>query len=58
MRNVTKYCTARKVGQFDLNGNLIKIYNTVRECRKDFGNVSRVLSGKCKQCKNYIFKYI
>ncbi len=58
MGNVTKYCAARKVGQFDLNGNLVKIYNTVRECRKDFGNVSRVLSGKCKQCKNYTFKYI
>ena len=37
---------------------LIKIYDSVRECRKDFGNVSRVLSGKATNCKGYNFKYI
>ena len=37
---------------------LIKIYDSVRECRKDFGNVSRVLSGKATNCTGYNFKYI
>lgn len=55
---VIKYNSAKKIAQCDLKGNIIKIYDTVRECRKDFGNVSRVLSGKCSQCKGYTFKYV
>lgn len=47
----------KPVYQYDLNGNLIKVWNSVRDCRKEFGNVSRVLSGKAKQCKGYTFKY-
>lgn len=47
-----------KVGQFDDKGNLIKIFDSVRECRKEFGNVSRVLSGKVSHCKGYVFKYV
>lgn len=58
MQNKIKYDSAKKVGQFDLNGNLIKVFDTVRECRKEFGNVSRVLSGKATKCKGYTFKYI
>ena len=30
----------RKVGQFTLDGKLVKTYNTVRECRKEFESVS------------------
>ena len=48
----------KKVGQYTPSGELIKIYDSVRECRKDFGNVSRVLSGKATNCKGYNFKYI
>ena len=54
----TKYNSEKKIGQFDLNGNLIAVFNTVRECRKQFGNVSRVLSGKAQHCKGYTFKYV
>lgn len=49
---------SKKVGQYTLDGKLVKIYNTVRECRKDFGNVSRVLKGLVNTCKGYTFKYI
>lgn len=49
---------ARKVGQYDLNGKLIKIYNTVSECTKDFSGCRHVLSGKRKTSGGYIFKYI
>lgn len=48
----------RKVGQYTLDGKLIKIFNTVRECRKEFPNVSKVLSGRAKHCHGYTFKYI
>lgn len=48
----------KKIGQYDKEGNLIKIYNTVRECRKDFGNVSKVLKGLVAHCKGYTFKYV
>ena len=49
---------ARKVGQFTTDGKLVKVYDTVRECRKDFGNVSKVLKGQVKTCKGYTFKYV
>lgn len=48
----------RKVGQYTLDGKLVKIYNTVREARKDFSNVNKVLKGTASQCKGYTFKYI
>ena len=37
--------TGKKVGRYTLEGELINVYNTVRECRKDFANVSKVLKG-------------
>jgi len=48
----------RKVGQYDLSGNLLKIYDTVTECRKDFSGCRHVLSGRNKTSGGYIFKYI
>lgn len=58
MNSVVKFNCKKRVGQYDKNGNLIKTFETVRECRKEFGNVSRVLSGKANQCKGFTFKYI
>lgn len=58
MPNRNIYINKKKIGQYTLSGDLVKIYDSVRECRKEFGNVSRVLSGKCNQCKGYTFKYI
>lgn len=48
----------KKIGQYTQEGELVKIYDTVRECRKDFGNVSKVLRGTVSHCKNFMFKYI
>jgi hypothetical protein len=53
-----QYNKPRKVAQIDAKGNIVKIYNTVRECKKDFCGCPHVLSGKRKQCKGYTFKYI
>lgn len=48
----------KKVGQYDLDGNLVKIWDSVRDCRKEFGNVSKVLRGYDTKTKGYTFKYI
>lgn len=50
--------SARKVGQYDLNGNLIKIFDTVSKCTKEFPGCRNVLHGNQKTSKGYIFKYI
>lgn len=49
---------ARKVGQYTIDGNLVKIYNTVTECTKDFSGCRHVLHGDRKTSGGYIFKYI
>lgn len=49
---------ARKVGQYDLQGNLIKIFNTVTECTKEFSGCRHVLQGRNKTSGGFIFKYI
>lgn len=49
---------SRKVGQYDLNGNLIQVYNTVTECTKYFSGCRHVLRGVEKTSGGYIFKYI
>ncbi|MGN0966100.1 MAG: NUMOD1 domain-containing DNA-binding protein [Candidatus Coprovivens sp.] len=49
---------SRKVGQYTLDGKLVKIYDTVREARKDFSNVNKVLKGTATKCKGYTFKYM
>lgn len=48
----------RKIGQYTIDGDLVKVFNTVRECRKDFPNVSKVLNGSASHCHNFIFKYL
>lgn len=48
---------ARKVAKYDLEGNLIKIYNTVTECAKEHSGCKKVLSGQYKKSGGYIFKY-
>jgi hypothetical protein len=48
----------KKIGQYTLEGELVKVFDTVREARKEFGNVSKVLSKKVNHCKGFDFKYI
>lgn len=40
------------------DGTLVYIFNTVREARKEFPNVSKVLNRTAKHCHNYYFKYL
>lgn len=49
---------ARKIGQYTMDDVLIKTFNTVREARKEFPNVSKVLKGEARHCHNFKFKYL
>lgn len=48
----------KKVGVYNTNGDLIKVYNTVRECKKDYCGCVHVLAGTRKTSKKCTFKYI
>ena len=54
-KEITK---ARKVGKYDLNNNLIQVFNTVREAKKDTCGAPNVLKGNRKTAGGYIWKYI
>lgn len=62
LESVTPYtipkCKARKIGQYTMDGKLVKIFDTLRECRKEFPNVSKVLNGIANHCHNFKFKYV
>lgn len=45
-----------KIGQYDLKGNLIKIWNSYRECEKEYSNMRFVLNGTRTQTKGFTFK--
>lgn len=53
-----QYNKPRKVAQIDDNGEIVKIYESVRDCKKDFCGCPGVLAGTRKHCKGYTFKYI
>ena len=49
----------RSVGKYDLDGNLIKVYKSVNEAKRENGScVVNMLRGKQKTAKGYIYKYI
>ena len=49
--------TKIKIGKYDENGNLVKVYNSSTECRKDgYTNLSRALKYGSKH-NGYYFKY-
>lgn len=57
--NINKFnINSTKIGQYDLNNNLIKIWDNISECQKEYPNVMQVLLGNRIHCKKFIFKYI
>lgn len=48
----------KKIGRYSHDGELLEVFDKVRDARKVYGNVSRVLSGKASHCKGFVFKYI
>lgn len=58
MKIVERKMVPKKVAQYDLNGNLIKIWNSIMEARKEFGNnVAKCLKGQQLKTKGFMFKY-
>ena len=47
-----------KIAQYTKNGELVKIWNSPKECKKEFPYALQVCQGKAKSTKNYVFKYI
>lgn len=47
-----------RIAQYDLNHNLIKIWDSVAECKKEFPSCQKVCRNNRKQCKGYTFEYI
>ncbi len=50
--------TSVKIAQYDLNHNLIKIWNSVSECKKEFPSCQKVCRKERKSSKGFIFEYI
>lgn len=50
--------TGRMVGRYSLDGELLETFKTVGECSKQYPGCRRVLKGRGKTCKGYLFKYL
>ena len=52
---------AKRVAQYDLNGNLIRIWDYIRQVEKETGishaNISKCCKGKSKTAGGYIWRY-
>lgn len=46
------------IGQYSISGELIKEWESVKECKKLYKNCLQVCNNRLKQCDGYIFKYI
>lgn len=53
-----KELTPVRIAQYDKNNNLIKIWDSVTECKKEFPACRKVCNGTRKTTRGYIFKYI
>ena len=49
---------AVKIAQYDINHNLIKIWDSVSECKKEFPSCQKVCRKERKTSKGFIFEYI
>lgn len=47
-----------KVAQYDLNHNLIKIWDSVSECKKEFPSCQRVCRKERRSTNGFIFEYV
>lgn len=53
-----KHLQPIKVAQYDKSGNLIKVWDSVTECKKEFPGCQRVCKMIRKSYKGFVFKYI
>lgn len=55
--NPTQYNKVPPIEQYDKDGNLIKIWEDPKECKKHFPYCYRVCRGDLKSTAGYVFKY-
>lgn len=47
-----------KIVQYKKNGNLVKVWDSLKDCKKEFPYALQVCAGKIKSTAGYIFKYL
>lgn len=55
---IERHVNPVKIAQYDKNLNLIKIWNSVKECQLEFPACRKVCNGTRKSTGGYIFKYV
>lgn len=58
MKKLNIYNSSRKVGKYTKDGQLVQVFNTVRQAKKDTCGAPNVLIGKRKTAGGFIWKYI
>ena len=58
MKKLSIYNKPRKVGKYQLEGELVSVFNTVRAAKKDTCGAPNVLTEKRKTAGGYVWKYI
>lgn len=58
MKELKPKTKAKKVGKYTLEGDLIQIFNTVREAKADTCGAPNVLSGKRRTAGGFVWKYL
>lgn len=53
-----KHLKPVKVAQYDKEGNLIKIWDSVAKCKKEFPGCQRVCKMQARSYKGFVFKYV
>lgn len=59
-RKIKEHSHSKKVAEYDLDGNLIKIWDCMNDAQKFYNlmHIYEVCSGKRKSCGNRIWRYI
>ena len=56
-----RHHNAKKIAQYDLNGNFIRIWDYMRQIEKEIGishgNISKCCKGKCNKSGGFVWKY-
>lgn len=55
--DVTIFNNNKKVKMMDTKGNIIKIFNSLSDAKKEYPGCQSVIRGITKTCKGYIFQY-
>lgn len=58
VEKLPKHSKNKQVGKYSLDGQLLQVFNTVMEAKKDTVGAPGVLSGQRKTAGGFIWKYI